>query len=444
MRIPSSPTARYGPPFGLLLTWAAIDAAVAIYLRVYGANIVSTTLLLAGLVLFGITTYTGRTSTADIRGLALILLGAHLAIAVVSPFRAEAPPPSDLFRVFPAIGLVAILAAAVVSRRGPLGPAWTWALWIAIAAGFLDRIAIVATDVWPPFDVPLIQQAAGQALLRASDPYLTFIYDSGYPYLPLAAIAGALGELAGDARWANVIGDAMTVAGILLFARRAGASRSLAITLAALWTWWAGALYVTWQGFSEPLLIGLSTLGAAALAGPAPRTAIGGVVIGLAAATKQFGLGLIPFLVTRPWPGRRAAATALITWAIVVIPFALWHPPEFMEGAFLSHLREPGRPYALNLLTWPGITLDVGFVLVAPVVLAFGWLCQRRIEAPLAAWLVGSTGLLLLAFLLNRIAFVNYYAIPLALLLLLMLAFAPRPEATTEARTEATTGETTA
>jgi hypothetical protein len=74
-------------------------------------------------------------------------------------------------------------------------------------------------------------------------------------------------------------------------------------------------------------------------------------------------------------------------------------------------------------------------VLVFVVSLAFGWVCQRRQDSPVGAWLAGSVGLFLVAFALNRIAFVNYFAIPMALMLFLILAYASSrpPEPATEA-----------
>jgi energy-converting hydrogenase Eha subunit G len=56
----------------------------------------------------------------------------------------------------------------------------------------------------------------------------------------------------------------------------------------------------------------------------------------------------------------------------------------------------------------------------------FGWLCQRRQDSPIDAWLAGSVGLFLVAFALNRIAFVNYFAIPMALMLFLILSYTGR------------------
>ena len=66
-----------------------------------------------------------------------------------------------------------------------------------------------------------------------------------------------------------------------------------------------------------------------------------------------------------------------------------------MEGAFLSHIREPGRVYALNLLNWPGMHLEIPLLVVFPLALVFGLVCQRRKGGPIAAWLAGSAGFLL-------------------------------------------------
>lgn len=410
-------TANGGPRFGLLLAWAAIDAAVAIYLTVYGANVVSSALLALGLVAFARAALTADRSGVEVGGLATLLLAGHLIIATVGPYRAEAPAPPDALRVIPVLALL-VVAMSWIRTRTVL----PWALASVILAGLAYRAAIITFDIWPSFDVPLLQAAAGRAVLTFSDPYLVSIGPTPFPYLPVAALAAAAGELIGDARWAGWLGDAATLSGIVLFARRAGAHPRLGLVLAALWAWWSGGFFVTWQGFPEPVLIGLMTLGAAAMAGPRPRSRVAGVLLGLAVATKQFGLGLVPFL---PWTARswRSVLVAgAATVAVVIVPFALWHPDRFLEGAVLFHLREPGRPFALNLLNWPTFSLDVPIVLVLPAALVFGWICRRRQGSAMTSWLAGSAGLLILAFELNRIAFVNYYAIPLALILLLILA----------------------
>lgn len=414
-------TARGGPRFGLLLAWAAIDAAVAIYLTVYGANVVSAALLVLGLVAFARAALATDASGIDIGGPATILLVGHLIVAAIGPYRAEAPAPPEAFRLLPILALAACAAGWAAGRPRSMSiPAWT--IVSVIAAGLVYRAAIIAWDAPPSFDVPLLQTAAGRAILALSDPYLVSIGSTPFPYLPGAALAAAAGEFVGDARWASWLGDAATAGGLALFARRSGADPRLGLVLAALWTWWSGGSFVTWQGFPEPVLIGSMTLGAAGLAGPRPRRRLAGFLLGLAVATKQFGLGLVPFLpwTTRSW--RTTLVAVAVTVVAVIVPFALWHPERFVEGAVLFHLREPGRAFALNLVNWPPLRIEVPVVVAAAAAIAFGWVCRSRRQSAMTAWLAGSAGLLLLAFGLNPIAFVNYYAIPLALILLLVLA----------------------
>ena len=136
------------------------------------------------------------------------------------------------------------------------------------------------------------------------------------------------------------------------------------------------------------------------------------MLLGLAAATKQFGLGLFPVLIL-PWrAGRTALVVGVVTWLILVVPFALWHTPQFLEGTFLSHLAEPGREYALNILNWPGINLDVPTWVALGAGLLAGAATTTRYAGPATRWVAGSAALLFVAFVLIRIAFVDYYAIP--------------------------------
>jgi hypothetical protein len=416
---------------GLFIAWICLDVAIAIYLVAYGIGTASRLLLIAGIGLFGYMAIRGTSGgSRRIDELGAIVVAVHCAIFIVFPFRADPgpPPPADLYRVYPALALIGLGIAGVLTaaRRRTVGSAvdpLAAALGVAVVIGMLFRVVIVATDAPPFFDVFYIQQAAGDALLAGIDPYLTQVWINGYLYLPLAAIAAAAGELFGDPRWASIAGDLMVVVGLLLFARRVAAPTRAGLALAAVWVWWAAGLYIVWQGFPEPVLIGFAALAAAALAGEAPRTILAGVLVGLAAATKQFGLGLIPFLPLGRG-GWKAIVAAAVTWAVVVVPFALWHPDRFFEGALFSLVREPARDYAFNVLNWPGVSIDPPLVLVFVISAAFGWLCQRRQDTPVGAWLAGSIGLFLVAFALNRIAFVNYFAIPMALMLFLILAYA--------------------
>ena len=428
--------ARAGSTFWLIVTWIALDGAISLYLQVNGVNAISSMLLVLGAGSFALAVVSSPASGVDsvdsgsaarVQGLALIVVGAQIVYRVLVLFRPEQPAPEWLFPAIAGIAGLLYLAVLVTIRRAT---AQRWVLvWLLgiVMLGVLCRAAIVLVDVYPTFDVPRIQEAAAAALRAGSDPYLTHIYDSGFPYLPIAAIGAAIASLFGDARWAVVAGDVMTIAGILVLAYRLRAPALLGPTLAALWAWWGGGLYIAWQGFPEPLLLGTFTLGVAASVGPARHPIVAGVLIGLSAATKQFAVAMLPFLLLSR-SNRKVFVTAVVTAIVIVGPFALWHPREFLEGTFWSLLAEPGRDYSLNLLVWPNMRLDPPYVPILMAALFAGWLvCRRfaRVDVD-AGWLAGSATLLLIAFLANRIAFVNYYALVMLLLLLLVTVLSAR------------------
>ena len=434
MLMTRGPRPPAGSTFWLVVTWVALDGAVATYLLVNGVNAVSTSLLVLAAAAFGLAVVTEPRAAPGVQTMLLIVVGAQMVLRVLVPFRPELPSPAWLFPAL-ALGAGVLYGVVIVTiRRAGTQRAVQACLLGIVALGLACRAAIVLADVHPTFDVPRIQEAAAAALRAGSDPYLTHVYDSGYPYLPVAAIGAAIASLFGDARWAIVAGDAMTIVGILVLAHRLRAPAPLGPTVAALWAWWAGGLYVVWQGFPEPLLLGFLTLGVAALVGPQRHELAAGVLVGLSVATKQFGVAVLPFLLLSRH-GRKVAVIAVVTAVVIVAPFGLWHTREFLEGTFWSQLAEPGRDYSLNLLVWPSVRLDPPYVPILVVAMVAGWWVSRRYERvdADAGWVAGSTTLLLIAFLANRIAFVNYYSLVMLLLLLLVTLLSARLAPTSSA-----------
>ena len=202
---PAATSRRSGPDFWVLLTWAALDAAVAVYLRAYGVSAVSSALLVMSIVLGAVAVATARGSATGVTGPAVLLLIAHIAVLIPGPYRQDPPVPPTSPPAHPGRGTSRdprwTGRHAVVTPRWPrpaIRPLRRSASPSVVAA-FAFRVAMTPSTA-RRFDVPLIQVEAGQALLGGSDPYLTHVYDSGYPYLPFAAIAAAAGELIGDSR----------------------------------------------------------------------------------------------------------------------------------------------------------------------------------------------------------------------------------------------------
>lgn len=415
---------------GLLIAWLVLDVAMGVYLWLNGPSTTSRVLLAAGiLLLLFVLMRRPSANMASMSWAALattlgVLLALELAARLILPFRPEAPAPTIPIAGLAAVSLLALAASFAATRIGQSSVAIV-AIGGVLVASLAARFAIVAWDIEPSFDVHLIQRVAGQALLDGQNPYLTHVYDSGYPYWPLAAIVAAGGLLLGDARWGLLAGDALTIAAFVAIARNVGASGMLGALAASVLLWNPSGLYMTWQSLPEAILIGLAASAIALLTRPRPRLAIAGVALGLSIATKQLALGLLPFLpMSRDRSRWTAFGIAAAASGIIIAVFFMMSPGEFLEGSVSSHLVEPARSYAVNLLDpLPGVVprLNVPIVVTGIVALAVGLVVRLRWPDAIDGWLASSAALLVVAFAFIGISFVNYYQVPLALVLILML-----------------------
>jgi hypothetical protein len=433
---------------GLLISWLVLDASIGVFLWLDGPSNVSRVLLASGI---GLLLYVlirrpaapaGTTAESVEFGLGLLLavsLVAHLA----APYRPEEPPPTVPVA---SLALVALAALAVWGlsrlanrRRGAQGDGQprsgprvaVLALAVIVGAGLLARFGIVAWDIKPGFDIYFIQEAAGRAVLAGQDPYLTHVYHSGYPYWPLSAVLAAGGLALGDARWSLLLADAATVIAFAAIARNVNLPGRIGALAGALLLWNSAGLFITWQSMTEPLVITFTTIAIALLTRPRPRGVLAGIAFGLAIATKQFAVGFVPLLlVSRNRHQRAAFAAAVLTGGLILALFLARSPAAFLEGSVASHLAEPSREYAFNLLDpLPGIVppIQLPFVVTGIVALATALIVRLRWPDAVDGWIAGTIALSIVAFALIGISFFNYYQIPLALILVLVLL----PERTT-------------
>lgn len=435
MALPDVASAPRDRRIGVVLALALLDAAIAVYLARDGVTAPATLLLATSPVLLVAATWRPPAAGASALEwtLGIVLLG-HVLLRLGVPYRVDAPPPE--VSIAPVAGLALItfglVALGARFRRPGLIAA---GLAVVTLLGLAGR-AMLVNEVPATFDVHLIQAAAGEALLDGRNPYPTFVWPDGFPYLPVAAVAGAFGRVLGSDAWPTVAADAVTALALVLLGRMGGQPR-LGLLAAAVWAWLAGSWYMTWQAFPEPVLIAPVALATVVLARrpagatvtPGRTAVVAGILLGVAVAVKQFGFGLLPFLWFGPRGHRVAFGVSLAVAAAIIVPFALLDLEVFLNGAVLSHLTEPPRAFALNLVNHP-------FALpkpVVPVALAvaigfgFGWLVARPWRDPQVRWLAGSSGLLFGMFLVNPLSFVNYYQIVLATLLLLVAHPGARP-----------------
>jgi hypothetical protein len=205
----------------------------------------------------------------------------------------------------------------------------------------------------------IITEEAARALRRGEDPYAA-TYEHGplaarpigttthYAYLPGMWLYGVPAALAGPTAAANAWWtDAriwFAVGGLVAFGLAIRRWRDPTLQLRAslpMIVWPTGALLIATGGDDIPAL-GLMLLGATYAA--EERWTAAGVALGLACATKQPCFLALAFLAVAAartegvhlWASRaarRLVGVAVAIAVVVVVPFVLWSPSDFVEDA---------------------------------------------------------------------------------------------------------------
>jgi Glycosyltransferase family 87 len=341
----------------------------------------------------------------------------------------------------------AVVAVWLAFRGSPSTKARTW-LAVAVLAG--AALLPMALEVrWRSSTDPglhaqsevIITEEAARALLHGRDPY-EVDYTNGplrarppgtrkhFPYLPemvafgLPRALGGSGPL-GDARIAYVA-VALLVLGLALMGdgRETPAERVRIFQIFAVVP--TGALLMATGGDDLPV-VALMLL--AIVLAQRGRAGSSGLVLGLAAATKQTAWVLVPFLLLaardglgRPARGRASAAFGAVVLP-VVLPFLLWHPAAFIEDVVkfplgLGRQRSAAETPTLGswvVRTFPSARGPMTVVLVGIVVAAAVVLVLRGRRTPTGA--ARSAGLVfLLAMVLTPAGRVGYLVYPVNLL----------------------------
>jgi hypothetical protein len=253
-------------------------------------------------------------------------------------------------------------------------------------------------------------------------------YPPGFFYWPAYLYEATLAKIVfGDIRYAVLAADLLAALLVRWIGRRLGLSPPAAWLLALIWLAQPVSLLVLELAWVDPLLIG----GIALLAWSMLRRywLFAGMMLGLVAATKQYGLLLaLPTLAfvfasqRRETP--RFAFSAALTWSAFVLPFALSNWPAFYEHTVGVYLTVPARSDALSLVAWSqnvlGLALPQSIAAAVGVTIAalFAWRLVREPEPTLADWAAASAIAYAAVFLLGKQAFCNYYFLVAFLVLL--------------------------
>jgi hypothetical protein len=248
-------------------------------------------------------------------------------------------------------GIVVLVLTCAV-RRLP------WSVWLALAltTGTLLRLTALAASPDPVIDVYAILRDAPDHVLRGTNPYAADIQSpygteraerygigmwpearpAAYPPLPiLAALPFRAAGL--DPRGANVAGDLAAALALFAAAYYRGRPR-LGVLAAVVFLHWPRAPFIIEQAWYEPLLAALLGCGLCLAERPGRRRWLGHVLLGLGLTGKQFGLVMLPPLA---WAERRRwwyLAAGLGVAVLVILPWFLWGPADFLDVVLYKHL----------------------------------------------------------------------------------------------------------
>lgn len=369
-------------------------------------------------------------STVDASRLQLWLIAAlavQLLLFFFKPPALSLPLTDRSWMVPVSMGVMVVaLAVWLGLRRQPMfGRALTpIAMLVFITLG----IWVIRHTPDPGIDVVTFQREGLRALSQGENPYaisMPQVYGNpeyygeglvangrlliGVPYPPLGLLLEwPFHVLFGDYRYALLL--ALAAAALLLSRIRSDLTGALAATLLLFMP---RTLFVVEQGWTEPLVVlALAGVVYSAIRRPSwlPLT------LGALFAMKQYTIFLAPialFLV--PASDRRKTAgvlaLALLTAAVITLPFVLWNPHAFYRSVVEFQFLQPFREDSLSYLAWfERITGSaprswVGFAMMFGAMAVVVWRAPRTV----AGFAAGGALILLAFFAFNKQAFCNYY-----------------------------------
>jgi hypothetical protein len=366
----------------------------------------------------------------EARGMVLLLPVAAGALVTLGQHRIEGTPVWAI-RGWAWLALIAVWALLKAPQRSFRTPLVILVVGTAVAFTVFGPLKI---DVWHLHDQAIARVASGLS------PYsgLNVIHGSpaaepgelllGYAY-PLVAFAPFMvsGLMGLDPR---VGGAAVWIVAMTLLAwsvRRRGGSTGavMAIILAPAW------MGVLWSATTEPITGALFI--ATGAAGAAPI--LGGALLGLALASKQYLVVLAPLLLAPAVTRNRARlVTAVLTAGLAAGGGFLIDSAGYWDNAILFHLSHPARTDTINpvsILTSLGWTPPFVGILAVAVGLVTAW--RLRIHGTnWSQWFLAAAAVLAVTFVLTPQAYPNYWFL---VLVLVLLSLATEEDVTTEPAT---------
>ncbi len=328
--------------------------------------------------------------------------------------------------------MIAAIASGGAALTGTVGRRIAAAA-LVVSAVFLGGLTLRGSPR-PHIDVVTVHEAAYTTLKDGASPYsMSFpdIYRGtgkfypegavrdgrvqyGFPYPPLSLLMTWPALASGDLRYSELAAWIVTAIAIVA----AGRASTVAVLAAALLLFTPRAFFGLEQAWTDPLAA--MWLGLAVWAVSRHQSTLAAVLVGLAAATKQYAVLAVP-LVALSAGGRwrdawRLVLTACLAAGVTLLP-ALLDAPGAWASIVMVQVHEELRMDALSLAvpyaTFTGHALPglaYGVLVVAATAVA-AWRAPRTAAGGATAVAV----VLATTFLFGKKAFCNYYLFVLAI-----------------------------
>ncbi len=288
---------------------------------------------------------------------------------------------------------------------------------VLVLVALLLRIFIVISSPKPFIDVFDIQKAAPRVLISGHDPYsVSFLtwsgeYYNAFTYGPAVLLLDLPAVLIlNDPRYTMIFAEMGTALLLFIMLKRNKYMPLATEVIPLLFLFQPRAVFAIEQAWVDPLVVFALTLFVYLLFFR-KRLIVSSVVLGVAIASKQYSILLLPFLMKSRWYSLKQLMVSLASALIVMLPFIVWNFRDFVNDVILLNLIIEPRydSNSLNSLIHEMLGVDIPtYVYFALILLLFLTLFRKMTDKPYSIILAGALSTLGM-FLLYKLAFLHYY-----------------------------------
>lgn len=323
---------------------------------------------------------------------------------------------------------------------------WWLTLSMALAAGIALRACVLIAAPEPIVDVFTLLRDSTDHVIAGKNPYAEPIETpygtpwardhgafeepnarpAGYPPLPLL-LCVPVRLLGLDVRWANIAADGVAALAIAVLGLRRGRP-AIGLLAATMYLNLPRTPFIIEQAWYEPMIAALLGVGLVLTEFRGFAKWLGYMLLGLGLTAKQFGLPLLFPLAAAHRRNWKLIALGLLVGGLIMLPWLLWSPRDFLDIVLFKHLGRPPQPHSITVASFLLNEFDVVVPRIVGWLLAAGAILVISIVTPreCAATALG-LGTALLAFCVcHTQGFPNYFYLVQYLWLIGFVGLLPR------------------